>query len=728
MAALRHSVPDFLIRRILALALVLIARLAAADFSSPPSQDAEELFARGAEALDRGDRTSAETAFAQLRSKFPLPAWSARIDFLLARQQLESGSPKTAAELLSALDLRPIGMQEYRDYFLGKALSGARRLKESRGALLRCARARSGRQTDAALELAGSARARTEKRQALDVLESATPGQEPPQVQALLATRARLAGELGDDDALGRAAAQILRIRPALAFGRKIPKLLQREVRRELARLPDSRKLEIAERLGVDGESTGALSLSDDISPAELSPLEQRRLHLLRARVLSRLGRLDPSDREARRVEPGPAAEEKGAGLVLAENALRRALAARGRRRNRTIRDLAPAEARELALGFRAASDPAAPAETRDRALRSAIGLWIAVGERDAAIECARRLTASNPSATWGFEALWRPTWEKIEARDYAAAFSELEQLESIYREISAARRVQYWKARCLDRLGKPSQAREAAGDLPCADPRDLYARFAAEWKSPCATAVAVDAPERSASFALADELLRQRLYSDALWEVDRLEDSRGKTLRQAVASFALGDFAAATAKVKSAYPEIGTAREGNVPEQWRRLYYPIERAGILDSAAHEFGLERSLLLAVVRQESAFNPKARSKAGAAGLTQLMPGTARGLSRQVLKRRFRRAFLFDPAVNVRLGASYLRSLLDMFRNDVLLAVAAYNAGPGRIREIVRADPGRPPDERLESLPAAETRDYVRRVMLFSESYKELYPEK
>src|SRR5450830_816239 len=104
MAALRHSVPDFLIRRILALALVLIARLAAADFSSPPSQDAEELFARGAEALDRGDRTSAETAFAQLRSKFPLPAWSARIDFLLARQQLESGSPKTAAESLSALD------------------------------------------------------------------------------------------------------------------------------------------------------------------------------------------------------------------------------------------------------------------------------------------------------------------------------------------------------------------------------------------------------------------------------------------------------------------------------------------------------------------------------------------------------------------------------------------------------------------------------------------------
>jgi soluble lytic murein transglycosylase len=106
----------------------------------------------------------------------------------------------------------------------------------------------------------------------------------------------------------------------------------------------------------------------------------------------------------------------------------------------------------------------------------------------------------------------------------------------------------------------------------------------------------------------------------------------------------------------------------------------------------------------------------------------MPGTARRLSRKVLKRRFQTAFLYDPAVNVRLGASYLRQLLDLFGGNVLLAVAAYNAGPGRIGGIVRANPQQPADERLESLPAAETRDYVRRVLLFSESYRELYPKK
>ncbi len=715
-------------RRGFALALLIVARVAAADFSSPPSPDAEELFAKGAEALDRGDAAAAAAAFSGVRSKFPLPAWSARIDFLLARRELETGSARRAADLLGGLDLRPIGLQEYRDYFLGVALSRAGMAKESRVTFLRSGQARSARQADAALAFAASSRTRAEKHEALDVLELASAGQEPAQTEALLVGRAALAGDLGDDDALARAASRLLENRPSAIFDRKIPKLLIREARRQLARLSDPLQLDFTERLAEAGESTGALSFSEDVDPREISSLEKRRLHLVRARVLSRLGRLDASDREARRVEPGPAAEEKGAALVLAENAFRRALAGRGRRRKRTVRDLSPAEARSLALGFHAASDAAAPESTRDRAFRTEIGLWVAAQERNAAVEDARRMTASNPSATWGFEALWRPTWEKIEAGDYAGALPEVEQLESIYREISAARRLLYWKARCLERLGRPSEAREAGRSLACADPPDVYARFAAEWKTPCASPAAVDAPERSALFVRADELLRQRLYTDALWEVDRLESSRGKTLRRAVATFALGDFSRATADVKLAYPEIGTALEGDVPEQWRRLYYPIDRNGMLDSAAREFRLDRNLLLAIVRQESAFNPKARSKAGAAGLTQLMPGTARLLSKRVLKRRFRTAFLYDPAVNVRLGASYLRSLLDLFQNDVLLAVAAYNAGPGRIGGVVRAAPGKSSDERLESFPAAETREYVRHVMLFSESYKELYPEK
>jgi soluble lytic murein transglycosylase len=362
------------------------------------------------------------------------------------------------------------------------------------------------------------------------------------------------------------------------------------------------------------------------------------------------------------------------------------------------------------------------------RGFRSEIVLWAAAGDASAALDAARRMTAIDAGATWGFEALWKPVWEKIEARDYSGALDGILALASIYHEISASRRLQYWSARCYDGLGKTDTADELGRDLPCADPADLYARFAAAWKAGCSDPAAPEPPERSGEFASVDELLRLRLYPEARREAERLPDSRGRKLRLAVASFALGDFAAASSAVKGAFPQIGTALEGEVPEQWRRLYYPLATGGLVESAAKEFGIDPALFRALVRQESTFNARARSKAGAAGLTQLMPGTARLLSRTVLKKRFRRAFLYDPTINVRLGASYLGQLLRDFGNDRLMALAAYNAGPGRIRGFLRDHPGLPADERLESLPAAETRDYVRRVSLYAESYKELYPEK
>ena len=96
--------------------------------------------------------------------------------------------------------------------------------------------------------------------------------------------------------------------------------------------------------------------------------------------------------------------------------------------------------------------------------------------------------------------------------------------------------------------------------------------------------------------------------------------------------------------------------------------------AGAIEGAAAEFGLDPRLLSAVVWAESAFQPNAVSRAGALGLAQLMPKTAEGLGVNP----------YDPVDNLRGGAKYLRRLLDEF-GRVDLAAAAYNAGPGRVRE-------------------------------------------
>lgn len=112
-------------------------------------------------------------------------------------------------------------------------------------------------------------------------------------------------------------------------------------------------------------------------------------------------------------------------------------------------------------------------------------------------------------------------------------------------------------------------------------------------------------------------------------------------------------------------------------------------------AAAAEHELPEALLHAVIRTESNYDPRAISGRGAIGLMQLMPDTARELGV---------ADPWDPAANIRGGARYLKRLLAMFDNDLQLALAAYNAGPGAVLSRGRTIP-----------PYAETRSYVPRVI-------------
>ena len=128
-----------------------------------------------------------------------------------------------------------------------------------------------------------------------------------------------------------------------------------------------------------------------------------------------------------------------------------------------------------------------------------------------------------------------------------------------------------------------------------------------------------------------------------------------------------------------------------------------------------------SFLFAVSRQESAFNPRALSPAGARGLMQLMGVTARATAANVRLRRPSAADLFDPDTNVTLGAHHLAELMARYDNHRALVAAAYNAGTGRVNRWLRERGDMPTDVWIETIPFAETRGYVKSVLAFSYVY-------
>lgn len=126
--------------------------------------------------------------------------------------------------------------------------------------------------------------------------------------------------------------------------------------------------------------------------------------------------------------------------------------------------------------------------------------------------------------------------------------------------------------------------------------------------------------------------------------------------------------------------------------------------------------VDYSLINAIIRQESAFNPSVKSSAGAMGLMQIMPGTAQHIRHKQGKRALPKSYVYKPEINVKLGQYYIGYLLEEFNGNLIYSIAAYNAGPGNVKKWLKrglADNG--PAAFVESIPFPETKKYVKKVM-------------
>ena len=184
----------------------------------------------------------------------------------------------------------------------------------------------------------------------------------------------------------------------------------------------------------------------------------------------------------------------------------------------------------------------------------------------------------------------------------------------------------------------------------------------------------------------------------------------------------------AAINALKRAYPDYAQTLPEEMPREAWEVFYPLNFWPAIKEQAKMRGLDPYYVAGLIRQETIFNPQARSHANAIGLMQLLPSTGQFVARKygVGGGRVAVADLYNPMINLQLGTGYLAQLVGEFGRLEYVA-AAYNGGPSRVARWLRERPNPEIEEWVESIPISETRLYVQGVYRNMRQYQRLYDE-
>jgi soluble lytic murein transglycosylase-like protein len=235
-----------------------------------------------------------------------------------------------------------------------------------------------------------------------------------------------------------------------------------------------------------------------------------------------------------------------------------------------------------------------------------------------------------------------------------------------------------------------------------------------------------LDGDERIARLAF----FAERGYPEAEWEALALANALKGIPDAEPFYLAMGEAGATafTAMQLAAANHFGDNGDGSQTLARLRVRYPLAYGDLVNRYAKEVGVDPYLMLAIARQESTYRPALTSIAGAQGVMQLMPATAKWLVKDNPDIPADAAGrLTDPRASLRLGAHYLHLMLDRYEGNVVYALAAYNGGPGNCDTWRRNFKGKTFSEFIEFIPFTETRNYVKRVLANYVTYHSIYPD-
>lgn len=349
-----------------------------------------------------------------------------------------------------------------------------------------------------------------------------------------------------------------------------------------------------------------------------------------------------------------------------------------------------------------------------------------------------QKVISHSPQSKQAPLARFQLAWIRFRAKDYARAHKGFSQAGAAHPAHWLASAAAYWAAAAAEKAGRRKRA--IAGYRACARQhrhryygqqalralrrlaraghqaarRPLPLRRAGyrEWMRP--------PPRSGAKLRAADLLSSMGFHEYAAREYARLGASPYFRYRAARVFTEAGEHQRAITLINKGFWDAVRAGGRDLPRAFWKMVYPLAVRHREPGGANVY-----LVNALIRAESAFDPRALSPAGARGLMQLMPATGRRLARKHKIPLSSANDLFRPGVNARLGARHLGALVREFGGALVPAIASYNAGRGAVKRWWRAGRGKPMEIFIEEIPYQETRTYVKRVLGYYREYRRIY---
>lgn len=330
-----------------------------------------------------------------------------------------------------------------------------------------------------------------------------------------------------------------------------------------------------------------------------------------------------------------------------------------------------------------------------------------------------------HPGSRFTARAAWEGAWCRYLGGEYAPA---ADAFKALLKDEAVREKALYWLGRSLENSGNAEAAsffRILLDEYPAGFYASWYReqRGIRDLREPLGRRNALEELPFAAGFE------KPRLLAS----VGMIEEARNE---MAAARKKMGDRATLFPAMARLYLEIGEYGSAialflqNRPVKWDSpslplwtAGYPLAYTGPVSQNSSINELSEALVYALIRAESGFAPAIKSSAGAVGLMQLMPDTAKATIHE--KGQFNPLRLTVPEFNIKVGTKHLRDLLKGYGGDAVYAIAAYNAGAAAVERWRRNMKGLKKDEFIESIPYEETRDYVKKVYASAATYRQLY---